>query len=794
MRIREFILMSTVNSPYKSLFKNAPIGILQFSVSGEVHLANPFLIEMLGHDSEEELKKHSIEQIFYKPDFQELKKILEQNGKVVDFEAEWRKKDSEEIIVKINLAYNSEDQPYYECFVEDITESKSEESAVMHDRLLGQWVFDSSVIPIVILDFETNKVIKLNDAAVKILGFKSQKDVLGIHPQEVFAEKQHDGMLSSEKVKYYFSKAITDGNVTFEWLHKRPNGVLWDGEVNLQSFQFEGKHMFQLSLIDISEQKLAEEGLRMSHQLFDTLAQAAPVGIFRTRPDGYTTYVNPRWTEISGLSFERALGDGWLEAVHPDDKKLLAENWKKHSEKGKQSKTNYRFRKPDGSIVWVLGKAVPEIFDGKIIGYVGTITDITEIILAEQELKESEEKYRTIIEAFPDIIVISDLRKNILFANDVLMQLTGITEEDFNNPDRKPMIHPDDYEIVQNAIVELLKSDKSHTDIIENRFIDAWGKEHWFSGTITKLKLKDQVVLQTISRDITEKRIVEEELEEYRNQLEFLVKRRTEELAETNQELTVANDELLRQREELESTLKNLKKTQSKLVQAEKMASLGLLASGIAHEINNPLNFIKAGAYGIKNYLENNVPGHLKVISSLLNAINSGADRAANIVDSLNHYSRQNDSAITDCDIHSIIDNCLVMLQSQTKNRIKVLKSYASISYALVGNEGKLHQAMLNVLSNAAQAIDGKGEIIITSDVNEHHIFIVIRDTGKGISSEDMSKIFDPFFTTKEVGKGTGLGLSITQNIVLEHNGYIEIESEPDNGTVVTVQFPIKIR
>jgi PAS domain S-box-containing protein len=676
--------MIAADNPYKSLFKKAPVGILQFSGSGEVLLANPFLIEMLGYDSEEELKEHTVEQIFFSLDFQQFKETVGKKGKLADFETEWKKKAGEKIIVKINSVYVPDSQTdYYDCFVEAITERNSGENIVIHDGLFGQWVFDSSIIPIVILDFETNRVIKLNEAAVKILGFKSEKEVLGIHPEEVFAEKQHDGSLSIEKIKYYFNKAITDGNVTFEWLHKRPNGVLWNGEVNLLFFQSEGKHMFQLSLIDISERKLAEEGLRKSRQLFDTLAQAAPVGIFRTRADGYTTYVNPRWTEISGLSFDRALGDGWLHAVHPEDKELLDENWKKYSSKGKASKANYRFLKPDGEIVWVLGNAVPEIFDGKIIGYVGTITDITEIINSEQELKESEEKYRSIIEAFPDIIMISDLNNNILFANEALYKLTGITREDFNNPNRKPQIHPDDFDRVQRAIIELLKSDKKHTEIIENRFIDAWGKEHWFSGTVSKLKLKNQVVLQTISRDITQKKIVEEELEEYRNQLEYLVKKRTDELAETNQELTVTNEELLRQREELETALEYLKKAQSQLVQAEKMASLGLLASGIAHEINNPLNFIKGGFYALKNYFEANLPEHLSIVLSFLEAISTGTNRAADIVESLNHYSRQNDTAIIDCDIHSIIDNCLVILQSQTKNRIKILKYYTNVSYVL---------------------------------------------------------------------------------------------------------------
>ena len=477
--------------------------------------------------------------------------------------------------------------------------------------------------------------------------------------------------------------------------------------------------------------------------------------------------------------------------MHPDDKELLHENWEKYSSRGKSSQANYRFIKPDGTIVWVLGNAVPEIVDGKIIGYVGTITDITKIKLAEKELRESEEKYRTIIDGFPDIIMISDLEKNIVFANEALEKHTGIAPEDYNNPSREPHIHPDDVDFVQDAIKDLFISNKKHTDLIENRFIDKWGTERWFSGIVSKLEINNQMMLQTISRDITSRKQAEKELDEYRNNLEILVKQRTEELATTNEELQSINEELMRQREELEFAIANLKTTQGQLVQSEKMASLGLLSSGIAHEINNPLNFIKAGLYGLKSYINTNFPDHVEQIASLIKTVNSGVDRAANIVSSLNHYSRQNDVIATKCDIHSIIENCLVMLHNQTKNRVEVAKEFTSEAYVLMGNDGRLHQAILNILSNAAQAIPEKGDIKITTCLINKYMCIVITDSGSGINPQDFDKIFDPFFTTKEVGKGTGLGLSITQTIIAEHNGTVSIKSEPGKGTEVEIKLPL---
>jgi PAS domain S-box-containing protein len=126
--------------------------------------------------------------------------------------------------------------------------------------------------------------------------------------------------------------------------------------------------------------------------LFQTLAEVSPVGIFRTKPDGYTTYVNPKWSELSGLKFEEALGDNWLVAVHPDDKEKVLENWKFKTEIQKPSNTEYRFLHKDGSVVWVIGNAVPEWINNEINGYIGTITDITTIKHFESDLVQAKEK------------------------------------------------------------------------------------------------------------------------------------------------------------------------------------------------------------------------------------------------------------------------------------------------------------------------------------------------------------------------------------------------------------------
>ena len=249
--------------------------------------------------------------------------------------------------------------------------------------------------------------------------------------------------------------------------------------------------------------------------------------------------------------------------------------------------------------------------------------------------------------------------------------------------------------------------------------------------------------------------------------------------------------ELQENNEELKATIEELKVTQQQLVLSEKMASLGVLTAGVAHEINNPLNFISAGVFGIENYFKDNLNDHVKKVTPYLNAINEGIYRAANIVTSLNHYNHRDDLPHTICKIHDIINNCLIILNNQFKNRITIHKNYTNESAEIFGSDGKLHQAMLNIIGNAEQAIEDTGEITITTKIVAKYLEINIADNGCGISNDNMKRILDPFFSTKEPGKGTGLGLSITYNIILEHQGILEFESELGKGTNVIIKLPI---
>lgn len=316
----------------------------------------------------------------------------------------------------------------------------------------------------------------------------------------------------------------------------------------------------------------------------------------------------------------------------------------------------------------------------------------------------------------------------------------------------------------------------------------------WSEVSLRSAIINGSERILAIVRDITEKKNNEEELEKYRHHLEFLVKERTEELEASNEELTAINEELYDQRTKLQDALTDLRNAQEQLIQSEKLASLGVLASGIAHEINNPLNFIHGGITAIEKHFLKSDTHQLQQISPLIDAIKEGVRRSVDIVSSLNLYTRKDNHSTTECNIHRIIDSCLVMLHGEIKERIEIKKEYNSDLGSIHCSDSKLQQAFLNILLNAVQAIDEEGQITIKTSGDSKRIKVTITDTGCGISSDNLQRVTDPFYTTKDPGKGIGLGLSITQTIIADHRGNIKIQSEEGKGTTVVVSLPSKSR
>ncbi len=282
-------------------------------------------------------------------------------------------------------------------------------------------------------------------------------------------------------------------------------------------------------------------------------------------------------------------------------------------------------------------------------------------------------------------------------------------------------------------------------------------------------------------------------LRETRQLLQVHRDRLNELVLEKTQKLDQAIEELSEKNEALNTTLENLKNMQTQLLQAEKMASLGVLTAGVAHEINNPLNYMLGGLTGLENFFDEE---KIKTENTelFLTSIRTGIERVNAIVSGLNQMSRNKETYDEDCDLHEIIGNCLMILSNKLAHRVEVVENYPAEKIIVPGNVGQLHQVFINILMNSIQSINNTGRISIQTQLKKNKVKIAITDTGCGIAAEHLKKITDPFFTTKDPGEGTGLGLSITYNIVREHGGTLDFHSEQGSGTSVSIELPVKAR
>jgi signal transduction histidine kinase len=344
--------------------------------------------------------------------------------------------------------------------------------------------------------------------------------------------------------------------------------------------------------------------------------------------------------------------------------------------------------------------------------------------------------------------------------------------------------------------------DKNFSAEVEHKILYADGKQGYILVRYRVIKGNNGETKRIlgVNQDITKRKLAEQEIKDHRDNLKKLVKEKTKELDKVVRELKLMNKELSdknklinKQNTDLKNTLKNLKEAQEKLVRFEKMASLGILTAGVAHEMNNPLNYIMGSYNALESCFRNFNSKDKDKIDKLLDRIKLGLDKATEIVQGLNQFSRESKTQDEVCKIHDILENCLSILNNQVKYNIKIERQYADEELTIKGNVGQLHQAFMNILTNAIQAIPDKGKITLSTRRKKDHIEILITDTGKGISKENLSKVVDPFFTTKEPGKGTGLGLSITYSIIEEHKGTLHFGSAVGKGTNVMIKLPSNI-
>lgn len=244
------------------------------------------------------------------------------------------------------------------------------------------------------------------------------------------------------------------------------------------------------------------------------------------------------------------------------------------------------------------------------------------------------------------------------------------------------------------------------------------------------------------------------------------------------------------QKNELQNALKELKDTQVQLINSEKMASLGQLIAGVAHEINTPLASINSNnsiiAKLIKQIGDAEMTETLKEINEL---DREAVTRISNIVKSLKKFVRLDEADLQDADINKELDLTLDLIRHETKNRIEIVKNYSDLPL-IKCYPNMLNQVFMNILVNACQSIKGEGQIVITTLFKNNNLIVKIKDNGVGIKKDQLDKIFSAGYTTKGVGVGTGLGLAISQKIIQKHNGEITVSSEVGQGSEFIITIP----
>lgn len=409
--------------------------------------------------------------------------------------------------------------------------------------------------------------------------------------------------------------------------------------------------------------------------------------------------------------------------------------------------------------------------------------NITDRKRAEEEIRKNQK----MLSEAENLAHIGSFEWNILEDkvtwSDELYRIFGLDQEKFDASfegflDR---IHPESRQKVKKTIEEVCREGKSFS--AEERIVRP-------DGTIRVLfskggTIKDGggriVKLVGTCQDITERKRAEEALQKAYGELEQKVEERT----------------------------RALRQKQAQLVQSEKMASLGQLVAGVAHEINTPLGALKSNVdlfmrsvQRVESILSDpKMPSQVckhpklaKLFENIekLNAVNkTAADRIVTIVNSLRKFARLDETELDEVDLHEGIENTLTLVRHELKNRIEVCKDYGKTPRVSC-YPNRLNQVFMNLLVNASHAIQGQGKIFIKTRFKDNSVVVEIRDTGMGISKENLKRIFDPGFTTKGFGVGTGLGLSIVYQIVEDHRGRIEVESEVGKGTTFRLILPVR--
>ncbi|KPJ69377.1 MAG: hypothetical protein AMJ45_00495 [Syntrophobacter sp. DG_60] len=506
-----------------------------------------------------------------------------------------------------------------------------------------------------------------------------------------------------------------------------------------------------------TKRKRAEKALQRSEEKYRSLLSNVKLGIFRSTPGptGRFLEVNPAMEEITGYSrkelFSMNVSDLYM---RPEEREAVLEEMA--AAVGKATK-ELNFRKKDGTEI-VISDTKVAVRDntGKILYFDGIIEDITERKRAEKALRESEGKYRSLVESTKDSIYLVDRNCKYLFMNNEhlsrlgldlqMSQVIGRTYGEFHSPEET--------EEFAKKIKEVLKAGKSlwyeYRSERDNRY---------FIRTLSPVKdskTRMLTAVTVISKDITERKRAEEALKGYSERLEEMVEQRT----------------------------KEVKDAQEELVRKERLAILGEFSGSISHELRNPLATIDSSAY----YLKIRLKDADEKVQKHLDRIKSSVGKSTAIIESLLSLTRMKEPRLERLDLIAVTSEAITT--SKVPARVNVIQNFPEQEVLIHADRQQLCVAFKNIVNNAVEAMEGKGTLTVTvRRTTDGQSEVAFADTGLGIAPENLGKIFQPLFSTKP--RGVGFGLSIAKVLIEKHHGTIEAKSERGKGATIITQLPL---
>lgn len=735
---------------YKDLVEKADIAILIDDKDGNIEYFNEKLLDLLGY-SVEEAKKMSIQSLVHPDDVDRVMRYHQerfQDKKVPSrYEFKGIRKDDSVIYLEVDAVKLKEEGKITgsRSYIWDITERKKAERELQESMELFQKTFISQQDAIFLLDANQPPLIMdCNPAAMKTFGY-TRLEMLGRSSAFLHVNRT---MLKKFQAQLY--PVIEKSGSLFlpEFKMKRKNGTVFPSEHSVIPLKNEqGKRIGWVSVIrDITERKRAEEVLKESEEKFRNLAEQSPNMIFINKK-GKVVYANKKCEEMMGYKREEFYSPDFdfMTLIAPESKNLIRASFTKHK-KGKNVPP-YEY-----TLITKKGQRIEAILTSKLINYegeraiLGIVTDIT-------EHKIAEEKYQSLYSAMNEgvclhEIIYDDKGKAVDYRftdiNPVYESITGWKKD----------------KVVGNKASELYGTANPpflniYTKVAETKepaSIETYFpplKKYFIISAFSPEKGK----FATVYTDITERYNTERELIEAKDQAE--------------------------------EALRKLKRVQSQLIQSERLAALGKLSAGIAHEINNPLSIISGHAQILR--MEKS-PGRAE-LKKTAEIIEKQIDRASSITDQLLQFSKRIKPRLKKLDVNEILKDTVVLLKQQlSQDKIKIVKHLSSKPAFIEADSLQLQQVFLNLIVNASHAMPDGGTLTIKTMVKDGDLEINFTDTGCGIPERNLSKLFEPFFTTKE--DGTGLGLSIAYGIIKAHKGDIQVKSEEGKGTTFTIILP----